>query len=148
MGTSAAYVYSVFAVIYGSVIRKPSCCTLLTSPNTTRKSATRSSNFAPAARNQHGIGCSDAQEQHSVKCTTVLDPRSAVKPSLTLGTPCRRVAHGPDYKAVEFFETPALLITFITLGKLLEGAAKGRTSKVTRADFATNFRVEMCRAQG
>ena len=40
------------------------------------------------------------------------------------------MAHGPHYKAVEFFETPALLITFIALGKLLEGAAKGRTSKV------------------
>lgn len=33
-------------------------------------------------------------------------------------------------QAVEFFETSALLITFIALGKLLEGAAKGRTSRV------------------
>lgn len=41
-----------------------------------------------------------------------------------------RVVSGPDYRAVEFFETSALLITFIALGKLLEGTAKGRTSKV------------------
>lgn len=40
-----------------------------------------------------------------------------------------RLAHGPDYSPIEFFETAALLITFIALGKFLEGAAKGRTSK-------------------
>ena len=42
-----------------------------------------------------------------------------------------RAIGGPDYRALEFFETSALLITFIALGKLLEGAAKGRTSKVS-----------------
>lgn len=43
-----------------------------------------------------------------------------------------RVAHGPTATPVEFFETSALLITFIALGKLLEGAAKGRTSKAVQ----------------
>lgn len=42
-----------------------------------------------------------------------------------------RVVDGPKATPVEFFETSALLVTFIALGKLLEGAAKGRTSKVS-----------------
>lgn len=32
--------------------------------------------------------------------------------------------------AADFFETSALLITFICLGRFLEAAAKGKTSKV------------------
>lgn len=40
---------------------------------------------------------------------------------------------------MEFFETSALLITFIALGKLLEGAAKGRTSKVCCSSLHKNF---------
>ena len=32
--------------------------------------------------------------------------------------------------AEDFFETSALLITFISLGRYLEAAAKGRTSRV------------------
>lgn len=51
-----------------------------------------------------------------------------------------RVSGGPDYRAVEFFETSALLITFIALGKLLEGAAKGRTSKVCPVRSLGSFR--------
>ncbi len=45
---------------------------------------------------------------------------------LTQSNPATRLTA----QAVEFFETSALLITFIALGKLLEGAAKGRTSRV------------------
>jgi len=43
-----------------------------------------------------------------------------------------RLAHGPHYSPIEFFETAALLVTFIALGKLLEGAAKGRTSRAVQ----------------
>ena len=35
----------------------------------------------------------------------------------------------PSYMAADFFETSALLITFICLGRFLEAAAKGKTSK-------------------
>lgn len=43
-----------------------------------------------------------------------------------------QVAHADDtdYMAADFFETAALLITFICLGRFLEAAAKGKTSKV------------------
>ena len=36
----------------------------------------------------------------------------------------------PNFKAEDFFETSALLITFISIGRYLEAAAKGRTSRV------------------
>ncbi len=36
----------------------------------------------------------------------------------------------PNFKAEDFFETSALLITFISLGRFLEAAARGRTSRV------------------
>lgn len=35
-----------------------------------------------------------------------------------------------DYVPTDFFETAAMLITLIALGKYLESAAKGRTSQV------------------
>ncbi len=38
----------------------------------------------------------------------------------------------PTFMAEDFFETSALLITFISLGRYLEAAAKGRTSRVRR----------------
>ena len=38
-----------------------------------------------------------------------------------------------DYQPTDFFETSAMLITFITMGKFLEARAKGRTSEaITR----------------
>ena len=44
----------------------------------------------------------------------------------------RRALHGQgvDVDNMGFFETSALLITFISLGKYLESHAKGRTSQV------------------
>ena len=44
----------------------------------------------------------------------------------------RRALHGQgvDIDNMGFFETSALLITFISLGKYLESHAKGRTSQV------------------
>jgi len=44
----------------------------------------------------------------------------------------RRSLHqmGMDVDNMGFFETSALLITFISLGKYLESAAKGKTSQV------------------
>lgn len=36
----------------------------------------------------------------------------------------------PGYMPADFFETSALLITFICLGRFLEATAKGKTSKV------------------
>ena len=38
-----------------------------------------------------------------------------------------------DYKPTDFFETSAMLITFILLGKFLEAKAKGRTSDAITA---------------
>ena len=38
-----------------------------------------------------------------------------------------------DYKPTDFFETSAMLITFILLGKYLEAKAKGRTSDAITA---------------
>lgn len=38
-----------------------------------------------------------------------------------------------EYKPTDFFETSAMLITFILLGKYLEAAAKGRTSDAISA---------------
>jgi len=35
----------------------------------------------------------------------------------------------PDYTGMHYFETSALLITFVILGKFLEALAKGRTSE-------------------
>jgi Cu+-exporting ATPase len=37
------------------------------------------------------------------------------------------------YRPTDFFETSAMLITFILLGKYLEASAKGRTSEAIRA---------------
>ena len=37
------------------------------------------------------------------------------------------------YEATDFFETSAMLITFILLGKYLEASAKGRTSRAIAA---------------
>jgi P-type Cu+ transporter len=45
-------------------------------------------------------------------------------------------AFRPDFTVVTFFETSALLITFILFGKLLECIAKGRTSDAIRALLA------------
>ena len=42
-------------------------------------------------------------------------------------TPCHK-CHAGAYRPTDFFETSAMLITFILLGKYLEAAAKGRTS--------------------
>ena len=39
----------------------------------------------------------------------------------------------PTFRAEDFFETSALLITFISLGRFLEAAARGRTSRVSDA---------------
>ena len=39
---------------------------------------------------------------------------------------------GNDIGGMDFFETAALLITFISLGKLLESHAKGKTSEVSK----------------
>lgn len=42
----------------------------------------------------------------------------------------RLMGHGQgDYTPTDFFETSAMLITFILLGKYLESLAKGRTSE-------------------
>lgn len=38
---------------------------------------------------------------------------------------------GTVVDATDYFETAALLITFLSLGKLLEALAKGKTSEVT-----------------
>ena len=35
----------------------------------------------------------------------------------------------PEYAGMHYFETSALLITFVILGKFLEALAKGRTSE-------------------
>ena len=35
----------------------------------------------------------------------------------------------PEYSGMHYFETSALLITFVVLGKFLEALAKGRTSE-------------------
>ncbi|CAH8255972.1 unnamed protein product [Arabidopsis lyrata] len=40
-----------------------------------------------------------------------------------------RAATSPDFKGVDFFETSAMLISFIILGKYLEVMAKGKTSQ-------------------
>ncbi|XP_010533660.1 PREDICTED: probable copper-transporting ATPase HMA5 [Tarenaya hassleriana] len=40
-----------------------------------------------------------------------------------------RAATSPDFKGVDFFETSAMLISFIILGKYLEVLAKGKTSE-------------------
>ncbi|KAJ4877100.1 putative copper-transporting ATPase HMA5 [Raphanus sativus] len=40
-----------------------------------------------------------------------------------------RAATSPDFKGVDFFETSAMLISFIILGKYLEIMAKGKTSQ-------------------
>ncbi|GFS29561.1 heavy metal atpase 5 [Actinidia rufa] len=40
-----------------------------------------------------------------------------------------RAATSPDFKAIDFFETSAMLISFILLGKYLEVLAKGKTSE-------------------
>jgi hypothetical protein len=58
-------------------------------------------------------------------CTSSKHVLSCTAPALTLKPWTLKAM-----QAVEFFETSALLITFIALGKLLEGAAKGRTSRV------------------
>ncbi len=49
----------------------------------------------------------------------------------------RRSLHerGVDIDNMGFFETSALLITFISLGKYLESHAKGKTSQVSSQDF-------------
>ena len=50
----------------------------------------------------------------------------------------RRALHGQgvDIDNMGFFETSALLITFISLGKYLESHAKGRTSQVAHPSSA------------
>eukprot|EP00698_Gefionella_okellyi_P017841 TRINITY_DN527_c0_g1_i1.p1 TRINITY_DN527_c0_g1~~TRINITY_DN527_c0_g1_i1.p1 ORF type:complete len:987 (+),score=218.41 TRINITY_DN527_c0_g1_i1:159-3119(+) len=52
-----------------------------------------------------------------------------------------------EYEAVAFFESSAMLITFIILGRLLENIAKGRTSeaisKLLHLQAATAFLVEL-----
>ena len=35
----------------------------------------------------------------------------------------------PSVDSPKFYETPAMLITFVVLGKLLEAKAKGKTSE-------------------
>ena len=46
------------------------------------------------------------------------------------------VPHDPNYEPTDYFETGALLICFLSLGKYLEAAARGRTSKVRTCFFS------------
>ena len=58
----------------------------------------------------------------------------------------RRSLHqqGIDIDNMGFFETSALLITFISLGKYLESHAKGRTSQVSTAGAERQYHPALC----
>lgn len=49
-----------------------------------------------------------------------------------------KARQGVMYSGPDYFETSALLITFISLGKFLEVHAKGKTSEVTVRNLRNN----------
>jgi len=109
MGTSAAYFYSAFAVIYAMTAQSLPVASDTAVPNN------NSSMMAGHSNHQHqqhdGMSMPPSPSSSS---TAMIDHDSSTMTSL---------AHN-----AHFFETSAMLITFVILGKFLEAVAKAKTS--------------------
>jgi P-type Cu+ transporter len=116
VGTMAAYWYSVFSIIYGRAAHGPDYKVSRHRRWQSPFTVTRLGTLAEGVGRQ----CMPAPESGG-HCRL---------PTQALATGVSSTTCELCWQAVEFFETSALLITFIALGKLLEGAAKGRTSRV------------------
>lgn len=124
VGTMAAYIYSVFSIIYGRV-----------SHGADYKASSQAAHLLPAAAELPNwwhapymlvFICGGSSARVPLPVSSLQLGQVQQLAQLTQSNPATHLAA----QAVEFFETSALLITFIALGKLLEGAAKGRTSRV------------------
>jgi Cu+-exporting ATPase len=105
MGTSAAYLYSAFAVIYAMSVGKDVDGSLSMSNMST-------SNMSTNNITDHS--------SHTNMATTHSSDHSSHTNMTTIHSSLAMNAH--------FFETSAMLITFVILGKFLEAIAKGKTS--------------------
>ncbi|GJP29812.1 hypothetical protein CLOM_g19884 [Closterium sp. NIES-68] len=111
MGTNAAFFYSLFALIASAVTPPHASPTPWVVPSSTSTAA------APSAA---------AAGNHTGSAAVVHVARMAMEGMQ--GSAEAGGAEASAYAGVDFFETSAMLISFIVLGKYLEAVARGRTS--------------------
>ncbi|CAI7888207.1 unnamed protein product [Closterium sp. NIES-54] len=110
MGTNAAFFYSLFALIASAVTPLPS-----PSPAAPAGAPPSAGAAAAAAAAPSGSGA-------------VAHVARMIMEGMEGGGEASASASASAYAGVDFFETSAMLISFIVLGKYLEAVARGRTS--------------------
>ncbi|CAI5470950.1 unnamed protein product [Closterium sp. Yama58-4] len=116
IGTNAAFFYSLFALIAAAA-------TPLPSPASSPTAAAAAAMTAPSA-------VADSHDSSSGAGAAVAHVARMIMEGMSGGGggDASASASASAYAGVDFFETSAMLISFIVLGKYLEAVARGRTS--------------------
>jgi cation transport ATPase len=121
LGTNASYFYSAFSVLHRHFSVRPPALLAVAGPTAPRCSAPWRCLVRAWSRR-----CAQSAARSQTGRPTGAHPGAAV-PQL------QGARTGGANEATDFFETCAMLITFICMGKYLEAAAKGRTSEAITA---------------